>query len=175
MATATQTSRLKQRFEKWDVDHNGVLERSDYEAEARRIIKSFGETGDSPKGRALLNAYLQMYDQMAGKVGTTQGVTEQQYTQYVQNEMFSMGDAGFNRVLRPTISAIVNLCDTDGDGEINPREFAAWLRAVGVDSADAKAAFEQIDADGDGQLSVDELIQAVRDFHEGKSDVALLG
>ena len=175
MTTAVRNDRLKQRFQKWDVNGNGYIERSDYEAEAQRIIKAFGETPTSPKARALLDAYLGMYDQMARKVGARQGVTEEQFIQYVESQMFEQGDAGFNRVLRPTITAIVNLCDTDGDGLVSPAEFKRWLNAVGVPATEADQAFRKLDTDGDGNLSVEELTQAVKDFHAGTSDVSLLG
>lgn len=49
MTTAVRNDRLKQRFQKWDVNGNGYIERSDYEAEAQRIIKALGETPSSPK------------------------------------------------------------------------------------------------------------------------------
>ncbi|MGH3761625.1 EF-hand domain-containing protein [Actinophytocola sp.] len=175
MTTAVRNDRLKQRFQKWDVNGNGYIERSDYEAEAQRILKAFGESVSSPKGRALIDAYLGMYDQMARHVGARQGVTENQFVQYVESQMFEQGDAGFNRVLRPTITAIVNLCDTDGDGQVSPSEFKRWLGAVGVPVSEADSAFRKLDTSGDGHLSVEELIQAVRDFHAGTSDVSLLG
>lgn len=175
MSTAVRNERLKQRFQKWDINNNGYVERSDYEAEAQRIIKAFGEAPSSPKARALLDAYLGMYDQMARKVGARQGVTEDQFLQYVSSQMFEQGDAGFNRVLRPTITAIVNLCDTDGDGKVSPAEFKRWLGAVGVPPTEADSAFRKLDKDSDGHLSVEELTQAVRDFHAGTSDVSLLG
>jgi Ca2+-binding EF-hand superfamily protein len=174
MTTAVQNDRLRQRFQKWDVNGNGVVERSDYEAEAMRILQSFGEPPSSPKGRALMDAYLGMFDQMARATGS-QEIAEDQFVDYIESQMFGRGEAGFNRVLRPTIQAIVNLCDTDGDGEVSPSEFNRWMKAVGVPESQATQAFRQLDKDGSGNLSTDELIEAVRDFHAGTLDVPLLG
>ncbi|MFI7677227.1 EF-hand domain-containing protein [Actinophytocola sp. NPDC049390] len=174
MTTAVKNDRLRQRFRKWDVNGNGVIERGDYEAEATRILQAFGEPPSSSKGRALLDAYLGMFDQMSRKVGSKE-ISEDQFVDYVENQMFGQGDAGFNRVLRPTITAIVNICDTDGDGEVSPTEFGRWLKAVGVPDSQARSAFQQLDKDQSGHLSVEELINAVRDFHAGKLDIGLLG
>jgi Ca2+-binding EF-hand superfamily protein len=174
MTTAVQNDRLRQRFQKWDVNRNGVVERSDYEAEAKRILQAFGEPPTSPKGRALMDAYLGMFDQMSQAVGAEE-IAEDQFVDYVESQMFEQGDAGFNRVLRPTITAIVNLCDTDGDGEVSPNEFSRWLKAVGVPESQAAQAFRKLDKDGSGNLSADELVEAVRDFHAGTLDVPLLG
>ncbi|MFB7032399.1 EF-hand domain-containing protein, partial [Streptomyces sp. NPDC056295] len=71
--------------------------------------------------------------------------------------------------------AIVELVDVDGDGQVNPAEFKSWLDAIGVEGIDSAEVFAQIDANGDGQLSVEELVQAVRAYHLGDLDVPLLG
>ncbi|TDV57500.1 EF-hand domain-containing protein [Actinophytocola oryzae] len=174
MTTAVQNDRLRQRFQKWDVNGNGVIERSDYEAEALRILQAFGEPPSSPRGRSLMEAYFELFDRMARAVGSAE-ITEDQFIDYIEEQVFSHGDAGFNRVLRPTISAIVNICDTDGDGEVSPAEFGRWLWAVGVPDAQAVETFRRLDKSGNGRLSSDELVVAVRDFHAGKLDIPLLG
>ncbi|MGQ0838230.1 EF-hand domain-containing protein [Actinokineospora sp.] len=177
MTASVQDSRLKRRFELWDSNGDGTIDRSDYETEARRILKSFGEPDNSPKARALLSAYLGMWDKLAGKanVGGQGKISLEQFVQVSERELVEGGDAGFDRNLRPTIEAIVDLCDTDGDGEVNQAEFKRWMQAVGVDQRQADDAFRKIDKDGSGQLTVEELVSAVRDYHQGKHDIALLG
>ncbi|MBC6451514.1 EF-hand domain-containing protein [Actinokineospora xionganensis] len=177
MTASVQDTRLKRRFELWDSNGDGTIDRTDYETEARRILKAFGEQETSPKGRALLSAYLGMWDKLASqaKVGAQGKVTLEQFTDVSEREIVEGGDAGFDRNLRPTIEAIVNMCDTDGDGEVNPAEFKRWMRAVGVDERQADSAFRQIDSNGNGQLTVEELVTAVRDYHQGVNDVPLLG
>ncbi|GLZ31834.1 calcium-binding protein [Lentzea sp. NBRC 105346] len=177
MTTAVKNDRLKKRFEKWDVNGNGRIEKSDYEAEARRIIAAFGEAAESPQARVLTNAFIVMFEYLAGKagVGPDGSMTLEQFTEVVEAEVFASGDAGFSRVVEPTIRAIVGLCDTDGDGEVSHREFGKWLDAIGVEPSAAKASFEAIDTNGNGKLTVDELVRAVRDYHLGKLDVPLLG
>ena len=75
----------------------------------------------------------------------------------------------------PTIQAIVDVLDGDGDGEISPVEMAKWFEAIGLEREAADAAFQELDTDGTGRLSVTELIDAVRDYHLGKNDIPLLG
>lgn len=176
MTTAVKNDRLRQRFQMWDVDKNGRIDRGDYESEARRIIGAFGETPDSPRGAAVLDAYLHVHDFLAAKTGMgNRGMTEDQFVAVLENEMFRQGDAGFGKVLRPMIRAVIDLCDTDGDGEINRAEFRQWLRALGLDQAKADEAFRQMDADGSGTLTPDELVQAVKDYYYGDLDIPLFG
>ncbi|MFE6616375.1 EF-hand domain-containing protein [Amycolatopsis sp. NPDC057786] len=177
MTTAVKNDRLKKRFEKWDVNGNGKIEKSDLEAEAGRIIKAFGEDPASPQARAVKDSFVAMYEYLAGKAGAgpNGALSEKQFTEVIEAQIFQEGDSGFDRVVRPTIAAIVGLCDTDGDGEVNQQEFAKWLAAIGVESSAVAPAFRAIDVNGNGKLTVDELVHAVRDYHLGKSDVPLLG
>jgi Ca2+-binding EF-hand superfamily protein len=177
MSTAVKSDRLKKRFEKWDVNGNGRIEKSDYEAEAHRIIRAFDEDPSSPQARALIDAYISMYEFLATKagVGANGAMTEDQFLGVVEAQVFAEGDAGFNRVVRPTVAAMVGLCDTDGDGEVSPSEFRKWLEAIGVDASSAVESFRTIDTNGSGTLTVDELVAAVRAYHFGTLDVPLLG
>ncbi|MER5618929.1 EF-hand domain-containing protein [Streptomyces sp. NPDC002215] len=65
--------------------------------------------------------------------------------------------------------------DVDGDGQVNPAEFKSWIDAIGVQDVNRQETFAQIDTDGGGQLSIEELVQAVRSYHLGDIDVPLLG
>ncbi|ANN17223.1 signal transduction protein [Amycolatopsis orientalis] len=177
MTAAVKNDRLKKRFQKWDVNGNGKIEKSDFEAEASRIIEAFGEDPTSPQARAVRDSFATMYEYLATKAGTgPKGpLNERQFTEVIEAQIFQEGDSGFDRVVRPTIAAIVGLCDTDGDGEVNQQEFGKWLAAIGVESSATASAFRAIDVNGNGKLTVDELVRAVRDYHMGKIDVPLLG
>lgn len=172
-----ESQRLDARFALWDSDGDGRINKADWEKEATQLTKSFGTSPDSPRGHAVIAAYTQMWDHVAGKagVGADGSLTPKQFSDAIHELMINEGDAGFANTLRPTIRAIVDLCDTDGDGQVNPAEFKKWLDVIGVDESHADAAFSGIDENGDGQLSVDELVHAVRDYHLGKIDVPLLG
>jgi EF-hand domain pair/EF hand len=175
MSTIVQ-DRLERRFELWDTNHDGSIERSDWEAEARRIVRAFGERENTPRAAALLSAYGSMWDYLAEQVGQgTTSMSLEQFKRISQQHIVSQGDAGFATVLRPTIQAIVNLCDIDGDGRVDPSEFKNWLKAVGADPENSTAVFARVDANRDGYLTVDELVRAVQDYHEGTLDVSLLG
>ncbi|WP_144121250.1 EF-hand domain-containing protein [Catellatospora sichuanensis] len=172
-----RSERLARRFRLWDTDGNGHVDRSDFEAEGKRIVAAFGEDEQSPRGRAVLDSYLAMWEYLAAKAGLEPGGTlsAKQFDRIAQTEIILMGNTGFSTVLRPTISATLDLCDTDGDGQVNPAEFRRWIEAIGVTKPHAEEAFDQIDENHDGQLSIDELAQAVRDYHAGLLDIPLLG
>ncbi|MEU3020328.1 MULTISPECIES: EF-hand domain-containing protein [unclassified Nocardiopsis] len=174
MTTATKAeNRLEERFRLWDNDGNGVIERADFEVEAEGILSSLGAAG-TPKGDALRDSYLAMFDLLASAAGTDR-MSQDKFVEVAEQEIVSKGDAGFARVVQPTIQAIVNVLDTDGDGEVSPSEMQKWFAAIGLDGAQADQAFSQMDADNSGNLSTAELVAAVRDYHLGKNDIPLLG
>ncbi|MER5929895.1 EF-hand domain-containing protein [Streptomyces sp. NPDC002054] len=173
MTTApTVRGRLTERFDLWDNDGNGMLERSDFEAEARKVLKAFGEKESTPRGHAVLSTYMGLWNYIAEKAGSTQGVSREQFEQ-IGEDVIGRGATGWASVVRPHIAAVAQLCDTDGDGKISQEEFAKWLKAVGSthDSADA---FRQIDTNNHGHLSMDELNAAVEAYGEGRLKVSLL-
>ena len=176
MATV-QEERLELRFKLWDNDNDGDVDRSDWETEASDILANLDVDPASPKGVAMTSAYLGMWDYLstAAGVGSDGQLSLDAFKAVVEAEMLASGNAGFANVLRPTISAIVQILDVNGDNQISPDEFKGWLKAVGVDESDADASFSAIDTSDNGYLSIDELVNAVRDFHAGTLDVPLLG
>jgi Ca2+-binding EF-hand superfamily protein len=176
VSTSVQEQRLRRRFDMWDKNGDGTIDRSDWANEAKRILLSFGENESSPKGRALTEAYLGMWEYVAGQagVGRDGALDFDEFKGVATEQMLERGQSGFDRVLRPTISAIADLCDTDGDGQVSPPEFRRWIHAIGSDESTADTAFKLIDTDGDGQLSVEELIAAVHRYHSGELEFSLL-
>ncbi|MFD4375939.1 EF-hand domain-containing protein [Streptomyces sp. NPDC058486] len=168
--------RLSKRFDKWDVNGDGVLETSDFVTEAANIATAFGQTPESAKGSQLRDGFIAMFELLADKAGApAQGPINRAQFLQAAGEVVDGGAATFNPVLGPVTKGIVALADSDGDGVIDEAEFAVWLKAVGVSEKEGRSAFQQIDTDGSGTLSEDELLTAVRRFHTGELDVELLG
>ncbi|MGH3938676.1 MAG: EF-hand domain-containing protein [Pseudonocardiaceae bacterium] len=176
MTTVTQNPNLEQRFNLYDTDDNGRIDRSDFEAEALRVIRAFREDPDLPRGQAVMNSHVSVYNYLARKAGVgDEGMNLADFTGVVNKEINDRGDIGFSQVLRPMIEAMVALCDTDGDGKIQLQEYQQWITATGASNADSEESFRQIDKDDDGALSIEELVDAVKQYHFGQSSNPMLG
>jgi Ca2+-binding EF-hand superfamily protein len=175
MDTTVATERLQKRFAKWDHDGSGRLERSDFEKEAAQIASAFGKNEDSAEVQPIKNALIGLFEYVDQEAESGGLVTEAQFVGVTEKLIFEKGEAEFNRALKPVVEGIIALCDKNDDGKINGAEFATWLKALGMDEGQAAEAFQRVDKNGNGELSVDELLAAVRDYHFGVSDVELLG
>lgn len=177
MATPVASDRLRKRFEKWDADGNGVLEWEDFQEEAAKIAHNFGAASDSREAQTLQEAFRSLFGYLTREAGVAVDgtISEDQFLRVTENLIFERGEADFNRALGPVVKAIIGLCDKNDDGQINAGEFEAWLGGIGVNRSDAQQAFHEVDTNGDGELSLDELLAAVRKYHFGKLDVEILG
>lgn len=171
-----QHERLRRHFDSLDVDADGHLELDEWEAPARRILETLGEPSTSPRAQTVVASYQKMWNYLAGESGTgTSTLTLGQFEQVIDCHIVNPDDTGFSDVLRNAISAVAGLFDRDAKGAVTPEGFTNWLKAVGADTSKARQTFRQLDVDDDGDLTVDELMQAVRDYYVGKLDVSVLG
>ncbi|MGI5472470.1 EF-hand domain-containing protein [Streptomyces sp. CA-132043] len=177
MTTAVANERLEKRFDKWDADGNGILEWGDFEQEAAKIAQNFGADARSKEAKTLREGFRNLFDHLTQAAGAPANgpLTRDQFMSVTQNLIFEGGEADFNRALGPVVKGIVGLCDKNSDGQINAGEFEAWLTGVGVAGSAAQEAFDKVDSNNDGELSVDELLAAVREYHFGRLNVELLG
>jgi Ca2+-binding EF-hand superfamily protein len=177
MTTALVNERLSQRFRLWDRDGDGVLERSDLEQEATRIAGAFGKPAGSQEARALKDAFARLFEyhtREAG-LGPNDSITRDAFLRINESLIFKQGEAAFRSVLGPVVTAVIGLCDKNADGRINQEEFRAWLNGVGVPESKSEEIFQQLDTNNSGELSEDELLEAVRKFHFGELEFGLLG
>jgi Ca2+-binding EF-hand superfamily protein len=173
---AANHERLREHFESLDVDADGGIELEEWEAPARRILEALGESDTSPKARAVLGSYEKMWNYLAEHAGPdTSRLSLSEFEQVVDSHIVNLGDTDFDDVLRDAVSAVAGLVDRDAKGAVTPEGFTSWLRAVGADTSRARETFRLIDDDDDDDLTVDELMQAVRDYHAGTLDVSVLG
>jgi Ca2+-binding EF-hand superfamily protein len=175
MSRAGVQDRLRRRFQRWDVDNSGSLERSDFEREASAIARQLGESPTSPKVKRLTQALVGMFEAIARDAGSSPAgtISWEQFRQ-VADQWMGESEENLRQQMRPMVEAVVSIADTSGNGTIERAEFTKWISAIGVDRSQAERTFDQIDTDGSGELSVDEVLQACVDFHLGKSEFEIL-
>src|SRR4051812_37124956 len=168
IASPSRDNRLLKSFGFFDIDGSGYLEYDDIIAMAARITSAFGVAPDSAEGRALANGFEVFWRTLLNELDLDgdRRISSDEYRTGMVNA-FAETDGGFERGLRPLVTAILAVADTDDSGVLDREEFQRLEQAIGNPGAHAAEAFSKLDRDGSETLTVDELVEAAREFHTG--------
>jgi Ca2+-binding EF-hand superfamily protein len=161
------TRALAARFEHWDRNHSGCIEWTDLAESARRVGEAFGRAADSSEQRAVTESCRQFWQTLVqhADVDFDGRISQDEYVAAFTNEV--MADVGtFDRVYRRLLEDVVTLADASGDGKLNAEEYTRLMQSwYNAEESDAIAAFRHVDLDGDGFLTLDEMIRSATDFY----------
>ncbi|MBZ6131579.1 MULTISPECIES: EF-hand domain-containing protein [Streptomyces] len=153
-------------FRHFDTDDNGSIDREDLLTLGAQLLSKFGEPVTSPKGVALMDGMTRFWDALvaAADQDGDQRLSLDEYRACMTGA-FVEAPEGFDTSFRPLAEAVCALLDTDGDGQVDEREFQAWQEVFRTAPEHRAEAFRKLDTDGSGKLTVDELLAAVREYY----------
>jgi Ca2+-binding EF-hand superfamily protein len=159
--------KLVRRFQTFDFDGDGQIERSDFETSAGRVADEFGHSADSPARQRLLELSLGLWDHLVSVADSdregTIGLDE--YKKAFANGLLET-EASFEQGYRPFLDALMVVIDTDGNGMLDVDEYVGWTGALmRLPEADAREIHRRLDTDGDGFVTTQELLQAIHDYY----------
>jgi Ca2+-binding EF-hand superfamily protein len=155
--------KLSRLFAIYDADHNGYIERADFERLGAFFATVNGFAPDSAEAaamRAQNQADWKKMEQAAdsdrdGRVGL------EEFLAY-SAEMDDMSE-----VANRTAGMIVAMMDRDRDGKVSRQEYVAGAPPE-VGQAHSAAMFAKLDRDGDGYLTSGEVLGAVQELMLGE-------
>ncbi|MFF8268915.1 EF-hand domain-containing protein [Streptomyces sp. NPDC016562] len=175
MTNALLERKLDRAFAHLDADGSGVIDSDDIIALGSRLLSALAEPATSPKATLVMGGLADFWQDLFTELDIDRDgkVTPEEYKQGM-TRLYAQGGPAYDRSFRPMVQAILTIVDTDGDGRISPAEFHKAQEAFDtkLSPADAEALFQRIDADGDGTLTVDELLHAVREYYTGTEEDA---
>ncbi|MGZ9931051.1 EF-hand domain-containing protein [Streptomyces sp. NC-S4] len=167
--------KLARAFTHLDADRSGVIDADDIIALGSRLLTALAEPADSPKAERVMGGLANFWQDLFTELDIDRDgkLTPEEYKQGM-TRLYAQGGPAYDRSFRPMMSAILTIVDTDGDGLISPQEFHRAQEAFDtrLSPADTEALFHRIDANGDGRLTVDELLGAVREYYTGNDEDA---
>jgi Ca2+-binding EF-hand superfamily protein len=164
MLTDLQKKKLPNLFAVHDLDRDGVLRRGDFEQYATRVASVRGWEPGSPQHEELTTRFMTFWDgfeSFADASGDLR-ITLEEWLLYWDQILSTPGM--YDQVAKPIGDFIFNLFDRDGDGRVTQEEYAFIYQFGGLDPAQAAAAFARLDLDGDGFLSVSEIMTLLGQF-----------
>ncbi|MGW7436665.1 EF-hand domain-containing protein [Streptomyces sp. NPDC054849] len=167
--------KLERAFTHLDADGSGVIDASDIIALGSRLLSALAEPATSPKADLVMSGLADFWQDLFTELDLDRDgkVTPEEY-KVGMTRLYAQGGPAYDRSFRPMVKAILTVVDTDGDERISPEEFHRAQEAFNPElkPADAEALFARIDKDGDGTLTVDELLGAIREYYTGTDEDA---
>jgi Ca2+-binding EF-hand superfamily protein len=162
MLTDLQTKKLTRWFQVYDIDDDGEIEASDFERIVENVRILHGETADAADG--LHGAYRRLWSRLsdAADADGDRNVDLDEWLAYWQIALED--DARFESEVEVLTMRLFDVFDLDEDGTIGPSEFADFYGIFGLPVSLAETVFTELDTDGDGRVTRDELRAAGRTF-----------
>lgn len=160
----TLEQKVEHRFGMWDSNGDGVLTEDEFIGAAQRVLDAYGASEDSPKGKAVMEGMRGFWARHLEGMDADHDarISREEYRAAVERSI--RGNAGVEAVVVPFWQAVLDLADEDGTGALDAAEFARVMAAFGVSQDDADYTFGNIDADGNGQITPGEWLEALRQF-----------
>jgi Ca2+-binding EF-hand superfamily protein len=162
--------KLTRLFSLYDRDGDGHVRRDDFERVAQGFARAGGVVPGSPGYRALEDGFLgfwQRLARMSDRDGDERVTLEEYLASHSETARASDAVVGLTDMM-------IALSDRDRDGKVSGSEYADTLLAFGMSVEDAATAFNQLDRDGDGYLTREELLRNVDEFY-GSDDPEAAG
>ncbi|MGH3431498.1 MAG: EF-hand domain-containing protein [Thermocrispum sp.] len=159
--------KLTRRFQTFDSDADGYVERSDFETSAHALADEFGHGPDAAARTGLVHLSRGLWEHLATAADADSDgqITEAEYKRAFADGLLVTPDS-FELGYRPFLQAIMTIADTDGTGRLSVDEHIRWTRALmNLPESDARDIHRRLDADGDGQITTEDLLTAIYDFY----------
>jgi len=160
----TLEQKATHRFDMWDSNNDGILTEDEFLRVGQGVLDADGTSEDTPKGKAVMEGIREFWARHLEGMDLDQDGTISRDEYRVAVERNIRGNEGVEAVVVPFWEAILDLADEDGSRALQSEEFVKVLAAFGVSRQDAELTFANIDADGNGSITPDEWLEALRQF-----------
>lgn len=159
--------KLSRRFQTFDDDRNGFIERKDFETSVDRLADEFGEGADSPARKRLLDLSLGLWEHLLRVADRNADgrISEEEYKTAFAEGLLVQPEA-FEQGYGPFLDAIMEIVDQDRDGKLTVSDEIRWTGALmHMQEPHAREAFRRLDKDGDGFITTRDLLDAIRAYY----------
>ena len=165
--TAFLDRKLTRRFSTYDSDQDGYVDRSDFERAGARTTAAFGLSDDDLRAKRFHEQLLGLWDHLSAMTDTNDDdrISLTEYKTAFARGLLERPES-FDDGYVPVLDALLAAADHHGDGHLGADEHVRWTGALmNLPESDARAAHARLDHDGDGLISTDDLLAAIRAYY----------
>jgi len=167
MLTDLQKKKLTRYFRVYDVDDNGTISLQDFERVAENVRALHGVDPLSPAHTGLRAGFMLRWNALATSADQDKDgrVDLDEWLSYWDGVL---GDeARYEAEIATVTERLFEVFDTDEDGVLGADEFCNFYGVYGLKSALARQVFMDLDEDGDGRVTREELMAMAHQFYRG--------
>jgi Ca2+-binding EF-hand superfamily protein len=167
MLTPLQQEKLTHYFHLYDVDDDGRVARTDFERVAENVRALHLAAEKSVQHRSIRDGFLLRWETLrASADADDNGAVD--LTEWLRHwEEVLADEARYQNEVAQLADRLFELFDTDGDGVLGADEFCNFYGIYGLKAAMARLVFLDLDVDGDGDVTRQELMDMVHEFYRG--------
>ncbi|MFJ8165541.1 EF-hand domain-containing protein [Streptomyces sp. NPDC096136] len=138
--------KLRRYFTAIDADGSGALTRGDFELVATRYVDALGLAADSRQAEETRAATLKIWDDLIAPMDVNGDgeVSPEEFVDALEKSL-ATDRAAYAESIRPSANAYFDLCDADGSGEVDEKEYVRLMGAAcGIPSEEAAATYRTL-------------------------------
>jgi len=167
MLTPLQRKKLARYFMVYDMDNDGQVGLRDFERVVENVRMLHGAEAGSPRAQTLRDVFLKRWEALRDSADTNQDGSVDLTEWLAYWDVVIKNNDRYDAEVAAIASLLFGVFDTDGDGLVGPDEFCDYYDVYGLSASLAHQVFADLDADGDGSMSLLELMGMVHDFLRG--------
>ncbi|MEI6427127.1 MAG: EF-hand domain-containing protein [Pseudanabaena sp. ELA607] len=181
MLSDLQKRKLTKLFTMYDACNFGVLKLSDFESLAHRLAELRDWKPGTSNYEHITSQFLMLWNRMRGdiKIKSSGTVAHQGMYEVIDSQTrheinldewfnyydLTLSDESNRDKILSLITSLFSVIDTDDSGNLDKKEWTNFFRVYNIPVVYAEETFAKIDRDGDGVLSMDEILETVQDFY----------
>ena len=161
----TRKRKLSALFRVLDVDSNGSMERADHEAIVRNLAMLRGWRPGGEDYTKLFTKLIRMWEHIGHVADKDKdgSVSLDEWLEYHDKLLDNPDD--YREIVVDEVRLILQLVDLDQDGRLSKLEYKLFFDIYGIEAMRLPEIFAQLDIDGDGYITHDELWLHLEDFY----------
>jgi Ca2+-binding EF-hand superfamily protein len=153
-------------FHRDRADGSGALARGDFELVARRYVDALGLAADSQQAEETRTATRQIWDDLIAPMDANGDgeVSPKEFVDALQRSLATDREA-YAESIRPSADAYFDLCEADGSGGVDEKEYVRLMGAAcGIPAEEAAATYRTLVAPAHDGMTRDSWHQMLLSF-----------